>query len=48
MLEQLRQVRDYDAIIVDTPGNLENTETLAGVLASATYALIPMLPERPR
>jgi chromosome partitioning protein len=46
VLEQLRQVRDYDAIIVDTPGNLENTETLAGVLASATYALIPMLPER--
>jgi len=24
-------VRGYDAVIVDCPGNLENTETLAGV-----------------
>jgi chromosome partitioning protein len=46
VLERLRSVRDYDAIIVDCPGNLEDTETLAGVLASATYAVIPMVPER--
>ena len=46
VLEQLRTVRDYDAIIVDCPGNLEDTETLAGVLASATFAVIPMIPER--
>jgi chromosome partitioning protein len=46
VLEQLRTVRDYDAIIVDCPGNLEDTETLTGVLASATYAIIPMIPER--
>ena len=29
---------------MDCPGNLEDTETLAGVLASATYAVIPMVP----
>jgi chromosome partitioning protein len=46
VLEQLRTVRDYDAIIVDCPGNLEDTETLAGVLAAASYAVIPMIPER--
>ena len=46
VLERLRTVRDYDALIVDCPGNLEDTETLAGVLASATFALIPMVPER--
>lgn len=46
VLEQLRTVREYDAIIVDCPGNLEDTETLAGVLASATFAVIPMIPER--
>jgi chromosome partitioning protein len=46
VLEQLRTVRDYDAIIVDCPGNLEDTETLVGVLKSATYAVIPMVPER--
>jgi chromosome partitioning protein len=46
VLERLRTIREYDAIIVDCPGNLEDTETLAGVLAAATYAVIPMIPER--
>lgn len=46
VLERLRTVLEYDAIIVDCPGNLEDTETLAGVLASATFAVIPMIPER--
>ena len=46
VLEQMRTVRDYDAILVDCPGNLEDTETLAGVLAAATFAVIPMIPER--
>jgi chromosome partitioning protein len=46
VLERLRTVREYDAIIVDCPGNLEDTETLTGVLAAATYAVIPMVPER--
>src|ERR1035441_5010329 len=45
VLERLRTVRDYGALIVDCPGNLE-TETLAGVLVSATFAVIPMVPER--
>ena len=46
VLERLRRLREYDAIIVDCPGSLEGTETLAGVLAAATYAVIPMIPER--
>jgi chromosome partitioning protein len=46
VLKQLRTVRDYDAIIVDCPGSLEGRETLAGVLAAASYAVIPMVPER--
>jgi chromosome partitioning protein len=46
VLERLRTVRDYDAIIVDCPGNLENIGTLTGVLAAASYAVIPMIPER--
>jgi chromosome partitioning protein len=46
VLERLRTVRDYDVIVVDCPGSLEGTETLAGVLSAATFALIPMIPER--
>jgi chromosome partitioning protein len=46
MLGKLRQVPDYDAIIVDCPGNLEDTEALPEVLRVATFALIPMVPER--
>ena len=39
-------LRVYDAIIVDCSGQLEDTDTLAGVLALATFAVIPMIPER--
>jgi chromosome partitioning protein len=46
VLKQLRTIRDYDTIIVDTPGSLELAAILDGVLASATFALIPMVPER--
>jgi chromosome partitioning protein len=46
VLERLRTVMEYDAIIVDFPGNLEDTETLAGVLGSATFAVVPMILER--
>jgi chromosome partitioning protein len=46
VLERLRTLREYDAIIVDCPGNLEDTEILTGVLTSASFAVIPMIPER--
>jgi chromosome partitioning protein len=46
VLSRVRQVRDYDAIIVDCPGNLEDTEALPEVLKNATFVLIPMVPER--
>jgi chromosome partitioning protein len=46
VLSQVRQVRDYDAVIVDCPGNLEDTEALPEVLKHSTFVLIPMVPER--
>jgi chromosome partitioning protein len=45
-LAGLRNARDYDTVYVDTPGNLDDTPVLAGVLASADAALIPFVPER--
>ena len=46
ILRKVRQVRDYDAVIVDCPGNLEDTEALPEVLKAASFVLIPMVPER--
>jgi chromosome partitioning protein len=41
MLTRLRELRSYDMVFIDCPGNLEDTDTLAGVLAVADYAVIP-------
>jgi chromosome partitioning protein len=41
MLTRLRELRNYDMVFIDCPGNLEDTETLGGVLAVADYAVIP-------
>jgi chromosome partitioning protein len=41
MLTRLRELRSYDMVFIDCPGNLEDTETLGGVLAVADYAVIP-------
>jgi cellulose biosynthesis protein BcsQ len=39
-------LREYDLIIVDSPGNLEETDSLVGVRTSATFVVISMIPER--
>jgi chromosome partitioning protein len=41
MLMRLRELRNYDMVFIDCPGNLEDTDTLAGVLAVADFAVIP-------
>ena len=40
-LTQIRQLRDYDTIIVDCPGSLEGHDVLTEVLRRSTYVLIP-------
>lgn len=44
-LAQLRQIRDYDTIFVDCPGNLTDTAVLSEVLTSADFVIIPFVPE---
>jgi len=40
-LTRIRQLRDFDTIIVDCPGSLEGQDVLAEVLARSTYVIIP-------
>jgi chromosome partitioning protein len=44
-IERLREVRGFDTILIDCPGNLTDTPLLAEVLAIADYAIIPVVPE---
>lgn len=43
-LLRLRQL-DYDTIIIDTPGNLEDTSVLTAVLDVADFVILPLNPE---
>jgi chromosome partitioning protein len=45
MLGRLAELADYDFVIVDTPGNLEDTAVLESVLDVADYAVVPLTPE---
>lgn len=40
-LTRLRQLRDYDTIIVDCPGSLEGGQVLDEILKRSTYVVIP-------
>jgi chromosome partitioning protein len=40
-LTRIRQLRDYDTILVDCPGSLEGRDVLHQVLARSTYVVIP-------
>ncbi|MGZ3382981.1 MAG: ParA family protein, partial [Isosphaeraceae bacterium] len=44
-LRKLRGVRDYDTVFVDCPGSLEGRDVLEEVLASAHFAIVPIIPE---
>ena len=46
MLSRLRDLRaEYEFVLVDTPGSLEDTVVLETVLDAADYALVPVTPE---
>lgn len=46
MLSRLRDLRgDYEFVLVDTPGSLEDTAVLETVLDAADYVLVPVTPE---
>jgi len=40
-LTRIRQLRDYDTILVDCPGSLEGRDVLGQVLSRSTYVVIP-------
>ena len=40
-LTRIRQLRDFDTILVDCPGSLEGRNVLAEVLARSTFVIIP-------
>lgn len=45
-LAHLRELRaDYDVVLVDTPGNLEDTPVLETVLDAADFVVVPLTPE---
>jgi cellulose biosynthesis protein BcsQ len=42
----IRQVRGADTVLIDLPGNLDDTPILGEVLAGSDFAIIPAMPER--
>ncbi|MFV0373659.1 AAA family ATPase, partial [Microbacterium sp.] len=46
VLSRLRDLGgDYDFVLVDTPGSLEDTRTLETVLDAAGEVIVPLVPE---
>lgn len=46
MLARVRELRvEYDFVLVDTPGSLEDTPILETVLDAANYVVVPVTPE---
>ena len=46
VLTRLRELQvDYDFVLVDTPGSLEDTPVLETVLDAADYVVVPLTPE---
>jgi chromosome partitioning protein len=45
-LAGISDVRGVDTVIVDLPGNLEDTPILGEVLAASDFGIIPLIPER--
>jgi chromosome partitioning protein len=44
ILARLRQVTDYDVVVVDTPGSLEGQDVLGSVLAACDFVVLPTEP----
>jgi chromosome partitioning protein len=45
-LVSIGQVRGFDTILIDLPGNLDDTPVLGEVLAASDFGIIPVIPER--
>jgi chromosome partitioning protein len=46
VLTRLRELRvEYDFVLVDTPGNLEDTPVLETALSAADFVVVPLTPE---
>jgi chromosome partitioning protein len=39
-------IRGYDTVLLDLPGNLDDTPVVGEVLAASDYGIIPVIPER--
>jgi chromosome partitioning protein len=45
-LAEIGTVRGVDSVLVDLPGNLDDTPVLGEVLAGSDFAIVPTIPER--
>jgi chromosome partitioning protein len=45
-LMSIAQVRGFDTVLIDLPGNLTDTPVLGEVLAGSDFGIIPVIPER--
>ena len=45
-LGEIRDVRGVDTVLVDLPGNLDDTPVLGEVLAGSDFGILPLIPER--
>jgi chromosome partitioning protein len=45
ILGRLAELTDYEFVLVDTPGSLEDTAVLETVLDAADFAVVPLTPE---
>jgi len=45
-LAAIAGIRGYDTVLLDLPGNLDDTPVLAEVLAGSDFAIVPFVPER--
>ena len=45
-LSEIRDARGFDTVLIDLPGNLDDTPVLGEVLAGSDFGIIPVVPER--
>jgi chromosome partitioning protein len=45
-LRSIRDISGVDSVLIDLPGNLDDTPVLGEVLAASDFGIIPMIPER--
>ena len=45
-LAGIRNIRGFDTVLIDLPGNLDDTPVLGEVLAASDFGIIPLIPER--